>query len=136
MSFVCTLIFKFLLGVLGNNALQLLQKGLLALIAAGHGIGGVTDFLRGSQFWNPEGGQVLDMEIAVLIYIGACLLYTSEFFSDAISYQPPLCQLIVSADAVVDGCKQSRGRNGSAAVGVKVLVHDDILGTVHAVEDV
>ena len=74
MSFVCTLIFKFLLGVLGNNALQLLQKGLLALIAAGHGIGGVTDFLRGSQFWNPEGGQVLDMEIAVLIYIGAVLL--------------------------------------------------------------
>ena len=53
---------------------QLLQKGLLALIAAGHGIGGVTDFLRGSQFWNPEGGQVLDMEIAVLIYIGAVLL--------------------------------------------------------------
>ena len=34
MSFVCTLIFKFLLGVLGNNALQLLQKGFLALIAA------------------------------------------------------------------------------------------------------
>ena len=38
------------------------------------GIGGVTDFLRGGQFWNPEGGQVLDMEIAVLIYIGAVLL--------------------------------------------------------------
>ena len=74
MSFVCTLIFKFLLGVLGNNALQFLQKRFLALIAAGHGIGGVTDFLRGGQFWNPEGGQVLDMEIAVLIYIGAVFL--------------------------------------------------------------
>ena len=74
MSFVCTLIFKFLLGVLGNNALQFLQKGFLALIAAGHGVGGVTDFLRGGQFRNPECRQVLDMEIAVLIYIGAVLL--------------------------------------------------------------
>ena len=34
----------------------------LALIAAGHGVGGVTDFLRGGQFWNPESGQILDME--------------------------------------------------------------------------
>lgn len=63
MSFVCTLIFKFLLGVLGNNALQFLQKGFLALIAAGHGVGGVTDFLRGGQFWNPESGQVAPFPI-------------------------------------------------------------------------
>ena len=42
MSFVCTLIFKFLLGVLGYNALQLLQKGFLALIAAGHSVGVIS----------------------------------------------------------------------------------------------
>ena len=66
--------FKFLLGVLGNNALQLLQKGFLALIAAGHGVGGVTDFLRGGQFWNPESGQVLDLEGAGLAHIRAVFL--------------------------------------------------------------
>ena len=49
MSFVCTLIFKFLLGVLGNNALQFLQKGFLALIAAGHTTYTVTGSYEGKE---------------------------------------------------------------------------------------
>ena len=62
-------------------------------------------------------------------------MLTLDLFSDAISYQPPLCQLVVAVDAVVDGGEQRLRGNGRAAVCVKTALTDgDILGAVHAVE--
>ena len=61
-------------------------------------------------------------------------MLTLDLFSLAISYQPPLCQLVVAVDAIVDGGKQSLRGNGCAAVCVVALAQGDVLGAIHAIE--